>query len=293
VFGFLGSRGWSRAAIAAATGLSESRVRGIRQGRQQITSHEVLERIADGLRIHRGLVGLAYVEDTADPLLSQAPGPGGLGRAGTDVTTWRHPVDGKLMALVPEGAFRFGPQNAMAWLPAYLIDVTPVTNADYAGFVAATGHAPPPHWSGDVPPIDLREHPVVHVTHGDATAYTLWAGKALPTEEQWEKAARGDGGIIYPWGNQPTPAKCNVRETGIGQTTPVGLYRSGVSPYGVSDLSGNVWEWCATETTPGRFALRGSAFTSPFTAAAASVANDASADMKDDDTGFRCVCAAP
>lgn len=133
---------------------------------------------------------------------------------------------------------------------------------------------------------------MVHVDCWDAAAYGEWAGKTLPTEEQWEKAARGDKGYLYPWGNQPTAAKCNVRESGIEATTPVQRYRSGSSPYGVYDLSGNVWEWCGTETTPGRFALRGSAFTSPFEMATAVATNDAAADMQDDDTGFRCVVSA-
>jgi len=301
VFGFLASRGWSRTAIAAATGLSETRVRGVRQGRQQITSYEVLERIADGLCIERGLMGLAYTDVSAEGVADSKHGhvlraaeagrdgstPIGLGIAGSRGAA--HPADGRLMTLVDEGVFLFGPDNRMIWLPAFYIDVTLVTNGDYAKFVAATGHLPPSHWTEDLCWAELQDHPVVNVTHGDASAYGAWAGKSLPTIEEWEKAARGDKGNTYPWGNQPTPAKCNVRETGVGRTTPVGLYRSGASPYGVYDMSGNVWEWCRTPTDQGRFALRGSGFTSPFAAATASATNDASVDMLDDDTGFRCV----
>lgn len=94
---------------------------------------------------------------------------------------------------------------------------------------------------------------------------------------------------MYPWGNQPTPAKCNVRSSGPGTTTPGNRYGSGVSPYGVYDLCGNVWEWCETEAAPGRHELKGSAFTSPFDRAPPSAFNDAAADMCDDDTGFRCI----
>jgi formylglycine-generating enzyme required for sulfatase activity len=196
------------------------------------------------------------------------------------------------MVLVGAGTFPFGSEDEPVLLPAFYIDVTLTTNADYARFVAATGHRRPPHWSSGRFPDKLAEHPVVHVTHRDATAYAQWAGKALPTETQWEKAARGEKGYIYPWGNRPTAAKCNVRESGIETTTPVQCYRSGVSPYGVYDLSGNVWEWCGTETLPGRFVLRGSAFSSPFESASAVATNDASADMRDDDTGFRCAVPA-
>ncbi|MFG2003446.1 SUMF1/EgtB/PvdO family nonheme iron enzyme [Spirillospora sp. NPDC048911] len=201
----------------------------------------------------------------------------------------RHPIDGKLMALVEAGVFFAGPDNEPIYVPGFYIDVFPTTNADYARFVAATDHKPPQHWENGEPPGDLLNHPVVFVTWHDAHAYAQWSAKTLPTSQQWEKAARGTRGDIYPWGSQRTPAKVNCREHGIRATTPVDCYASGVSPYGIYDMCGNTWEWCATETTPGRHELKGSAFTSPFLRCTPSTFNDASADMLDDDTGFRCV----
>jgi transcriptional regulator with XRE-family HTH domain len=201
----------------------------------------------------------------------------------------RHPIDGKLMTLVEAGVFFAGGDNEPLYVPAFYIDVFPTTNADYARFVAATDHKPPQHWEGGEPPPD---HPVVFVTWHDATAYAQWSAKTLPTNQQWEKAARGTRGSIYPWGDQRTPAKVNCREHAIRSTTPVDRYASGVSPYGVYDMCGNTWEWCSTESEPGRHELKGSAFTSPFLRCAPSTFNDASADMFDDDTGFRCVTPA-
>ena len=200
----------------------------------------------------------------------------------------RFPVDGSAMARVEEGLYQAGPSNGAVWLPAYYIDVYLVSNGDYARFVAATGHHAPQHWKDGAAPRDQLDHPVVFVTWNDATAYAKWIGKELPTSQQWEKAARGTRGTIYPWGDQPTPAKCNVRENGVGSTTPRDCYRSGVSPYGVHDLCGNVWEWCSSVTKPSRYELKGGAWTSPFHRAMPSAFNDAAASMCDDDTGFRC-----
>jgi formylglycine-generating enzyme required for sulfatase activity len=201
----------------------------------------------------------------------------------------KSPIDGKLMVPVEQGIYMAGPNNRPTWLEAYSIDVYPTTNADYARFVRATGHRAPQHWPDGKHPDSIFDHPVVWVTWHDAAAYAEWAGKSLPTSQQWEKAARGAKGRAYPWGDAPTAAKCNVLDSEIGRTTPVTRYQSGVSPYGAFDMCGNTWEWCATESEPGRHELKGSAFTSPFTRAAPSLFNDANATMSDNDTGFRCV----
>lgn len=204
----------------------------------------------------------------------------------------RHPVDGRSMARVDGSVFLSGPGNEPTWLPTFYIDVYPVTNDEYARFVAATGHTPPQDWEDGRPAEGRGDHPVVFVTWNDAAAYAEWAGKSLPTSQQWEKAARGTRGTVYPWGDQTTPAKCNVRENGVGSTTAVDTYQSGVSPYGVYDMCGNVWEWCLTETKPGRHELKGGAWTSPFLRATPSSFNDAAESMCDDDTGFRCAVTA-
>ncbi|WP_423834146.1 SUMF1/EgtB/PvdO family nonheme iron enzyme [Streptomyces manipurensis] len=179
----------------------------------------------------------------------------------------RHPVDGKLMVLVPEGIYLGGDAGETTWLPAFHLDVSPTTNADYSRFVSATGHPAPQHWDGPRYPHSLFDHPVVWVTWHDAAAYAAWAGKTLPTSAQWEKAARGAKGNIYPCGNSATAAKCNVADSGIGHTTPVSRYRSGASSFGAYDLCGNVWEWCATDSAPGRKELKGSAYVRPSTTA--------------------------
>lgn len=204
----------------------------------------------------------------------------------------RHPVDGKLMALIPSGVYLAGPNNQPRWLSAFYIDVFPTTNADYHRFVLATGHPAPQHWKDGGYDDHLREHPVVWVTHQDAAAYARWAKKELPGAEQWEKAARGPQGRTYPWGDAASIAKTNCRESGIDGLTPVERYHSGVSPYGVYDLCGNAWEWCSTPTTGIRFELKGSAWTSPFARCTPSNFNDADETMLDDDTSFRCVCPA-
>ncbi|HLY30195.1 MAG TPA: SUMF1/EgtB/PvdO family nonheme iron enzyme, partial [Ktedonobacterales bacterium] len=144
---------------------------------------------------------------------------------------------------------------------AFQIARYPVTVAEYACAVRAKAVREPPQ--GTWRPITWQEqlkqldHPVVCIAWNDALAYATWLAQVtkqpwrLPTEAEWEKAARGTDGRIYPWGDRFEPTRCNVdarsaRGQYIGHTTPVGSYPSGASPYGAQDMAGNVWEWCST-----------------------------------------------
>lgn len=142
------------------------------------------------------------------------------------------------------------PQHRV-YLSEYAIARVPVTNAQYKRFVDATGYAKPSHWTNGEIPTGLENHPVVNVSWNDAQAFCQWAKVRLPTEAEWEKAARGADGRIYPWGNEPpTAAHANFSPSGFqsflrgfqSATTPVGKYPLGVSPYGLLDMAGNVWE---------------------------------------------------
>ena len=151
------------------------------------------------------------------------------------------------------------PQHTL-YLPDYTIAKTPVTNAQYAEFVRDAGLVTLPRlWQTSYryrlesePPPDKLKHPVVNVSWHDVVAYCDWladcTGKPyrLPSEAEWEKAARGTDGRIYPWGDRWYPGWCNTNERGPGDTTPVGAYPRGASPYGVLDMAGNVQEWCLT-----------------------------------------------
>jgi formylglycine-generating enzyme required for sulfatase activity len=136
-------------------------------------------------------------------------------------------------------------------LPAFEIGRYPVTNAEYAAFVAAAGHAAPPHWGGGRPPDDLSDHPVVNVTWHDALAYVTWLSERtgrpyrLPTEAEWEKAARGGDGRLWPWGDDWDAARASCKPAESFRTTPVDQYSpAGDSPYGCADVAGNAREWC-------------------------------------------------
>jgi formylglycine-generating enzyme required for sulfatase activity len=126
-----------------------------------------------------------------------------------------------------------------------------VTNLEYQAFVQDTSHEPPRRWKGDQYPEGMGDHPVVYVTWHDAVAYCKWlsekTGKPyrLPSEAEWERAARGTDAREFPWGNEWDAKKCNSKEGGPGTTTVVGQYSpDSDSPCGIADMAGNVWEWC-------------------------------------------------
>jgi len=171
------------------------------------------------------------------------------------------------MVRIPAGAFTMGadasdgrvgievavdsvPRHTRT-LPAYWIDRTEVTNAAYREFVAATGREAPADprfagyfaWKEGEFPAGLDNHPVVYVDWTDARNYCAWAGKRLPSEAEWEKAARGTDGRRYPWGNEFSTDRCNTRDAEFGWTVPVGTLDGDMSPYGVMDMCGNVAEW--------------------------------------------------
>lgn len=174
------------------------------------------------------------------------------------------PRDFDELVTIPAGPFIMGadeagfdekPQTGVV-LPAYKIGRYPVTNAQYRQFADATGE----HWQDKGFSLQKATHPAVWVRWHSAVAYCRWltgewqkAGKItaneivrLPSEAEWEKAARGTDGRIYPWGNEPDPNRANYDDSGLGGTSPVGCFPGGRSVYGCEDMAGNVWEWCST-----------------------------------------------
>ncbi len=184
-------------------------------------------------------------------------------------------------------------------VPGFLMDRFEVTNVQYQRFVDETGHAPPSGWLLGHFPRDQALQPVVNVTWQDARDYAAWAGKRLPTEAEWEWAARGDSGRLYPWGNDVDPSRANSGHPDGGSTVAVGSYPSGATPQGIMDLAGNVREWTADRygpyeppdyappTSGSRIAVRGSSWRS-FNEDSPT-RSWAEATTRADDLGFRCV----
>ena len=175
------------------------------------------------------------------------------------------PHDAAEMVLIPQGPFTMGlseeevgqifaleqQENPVfvteiparsVYLDPYYIDRYPVTNYQYGKFIKETGHKTPLLWGDPIWNQPLQ--PAVFVGWDDARAYARWSGKSLPTEAQWEKAARGVDGRWWAWGQEFVPGRCNSRAHGLQCTSEIGLFHEGVSPFGCYDMCGNVWEMC-------------------------------------------------
>ena len=208
-----------------------------------------------------------------------------------------HEKTGLEFVQIPAGEFLYGDNKEKKRLPEFWMGKTPVTNMAYKRFLDANPKYSLPHkWdkSSRMYPNGKAEHPVVYVSWHDAKAFCEWARLELPTEEQWEKAARGTDGREYPWGNeQPTRELCNF-DRHEGGTTPVGKYSpQGDSPHGCADMSGNVWEWTSSLYKKGEDwrVLRGGSWVSTrYYARAASRLNPAPVYRRSD-FGFRVAAA--
>jgi len=153
------------------------------------------------------------------------------------------------MALVPAGLFFFRLVGKVVRLHDFYIDKHPVTNEQYAEFILDTNYSPPELWNDSKYADHKARHPVTGVSWDDVQRYCQWRSiKAqcqvrLPTEQEWEKAARGPYGFRYPWGNEFEGQYCNVGQGPPGDTNRVDNFPQGISPYGCWDMCGNVWEW--------------------------------------------------
>lgn len=203
---------------------------------QPIPPERFPERLADlGFEAHRDASAVEYI---IPPLSTVSAGPFLMGS------------DPKR-----DGYAWHGDKPQLVTLPTYRIALYPVTVAEYACFVRA-GWSPPFGWWDDQ--LAKLDHPVAGVGAGEAIAYAAWLASLtgqpwrLPNEAEWEKAARGTDGRVFPWGDAFDASRCNTSEGGLGGTTPVGAYvdRGDASPYGVHDLVGNVWEWTCRLESP-------------------------------------------
>jgi formylglycine-generating enzyme required for sulfatase activity len=206
----------------------------------------------------------------------------------------------------------------METLPAFRIDRTPVTNRAFAEFVNACGTPPPDAetvtpqrwtefarrlasnigydqvmrfiWPGSAPLADREEHPVVLLTHDDAAFYCAWRGGRLPSEQEWERAARGQQGQLFPWGGRFDARQVNTREHGNGDTVNVGSFDLVNSPVGAKDMGGLVFEWTRStiEGDPGARVIKGNSWNRLGGQSRGAARSVRPQDIRDVEIGFRC-----
>ena len=227
------------------------------------------------------------------------------------------------MIAIPAGQYPIGKERSLRSIEAFAIARTPVTNSEYAAFLEwlttrsdeSIKHPLQPAGKCHVPQYwreaawNQPDHPVVGIDYWDAHAYAQWIGMRLPTEWEWEAAAGGTEGLLYPWGNSWRPRLCNSAELHgknpwrDGRTTPVDAFPSGASPFGVLDMAGNVWEWIANAFVRfpknghmpqfegnGCVSLRGGSFRRSKFYQYCSIRCDAEVDCRGSNNGFR-LCA--
>lgn len=172
--------------------------------------------------------------------------------AGQALALLGDPRDFNQMIPVPAGSYLLGEEKTPRQVEGFKIAKYPVTNRQYQEFLGANpNHPAPASWdqTSRTYPQGLATHPVTQVSWADAQAYCRWAGKRLPTAQEWEAAARGAEGRPYPYGDEARPESGNISELGLGNTSPVGAFPAGASPFGILDMAGNVWEWTASRGT--------------------------------------------
>jgi len=184
------------------------------------------------------------------------------------------------MISIPGGEFTMGRDNGNEFekpahkekVDPFYIDRYEVTNEEYAKFIRLTRRNPPSHWPEGQYEVGEARLPVVNVSWNESRDYCEWANKRLPSEAEWEFAARGKDNRIYPYGNEWNPRFSNARETNLDKPQAVGSYPDGLSPFGVADMAGNVAEWTASPYIPypgskaapdvGNMVIRGGGFKS-------------------------------
>jgi formylglycine-generating enzyme required for sulfatase activity len=212
----------------------------------------------------------------------------------------QEPIEKDGMVWIPAGPFICGEDDEACVKnleKGFWMDQYPVTNEQFAAFLAS-GVKIDTNWFADEKKIrdrKLAKHPVVNVSWYGAKAYADWANKQLPTEEQWEKAARGVDGRAYPWGDTFDKNLCNTDESGKGTTTPVDDYPGGVSPYGCWEMAGNVWEWMENAYSAGspNKSVRGGSWSDSSDSARCAVRGYGGPGGLSDDLGIRCSRTSP